>query len=208
MSLFLAFVMLLSSLNVSPLGVYATSVENEISIDGREESSTGDTEYEITPGKTSVTVTKAWNDANDRDGKRLNEVKVKLIKNVKQFSDVVVLNADNKWTYTWTELDAKENGKDVAYTVEENEVPTGYKAAVSGNAVKGFTITNSYTTENITINGTKVWEDNNNSDKVRPSEITVHLYADRRQHEYGSIYCPSASRDSRCFRVCLLRKQA
>lgn len=41
------------------------------------------------------------------------------------------LNADNKWTYAWSELAEKENGKAITYTVKEVGEVKGYTAVVS-----------------------------------------------------------------------------
>ncbi|MCW6667479.1 Cna B-type domain-containing protein, partial [Aerococcaceae bacterium NML190938] len=43
---------------------------------------------------------------------------------------------------------------------------------------KQFTLTNSHTPEVIEVSGKKTWEDANNQDGKRPSNITVHLIAD------------------------------
>nr|WP_283171713.1 Cna B-type domain-containing protein [Curtanaerobium respiraculi] len=56
--------------------------------------------------------------------------------------DAVELRGDNQWSYTWTGLAQKSNGKDVAYTVQEVGVPEGYTAAITGDATSGFTVTN------------------------------------------------------------------
>ena len=132
-----------------------------------------------TPGETSVTVTKAWNDSENQDGKRPNSVKVQLYADDKPEGEAVELSESNKWTYTWSKLAAKKAGKDITYTVKETGVlPEGYTSEVSGSAEKGFTITNNYTPETIEISGTKTWDDNNNQDGARPDSITVRLKAD------------------------------
>ena len=132
-----------------------------------------------TPGETSVTVTKAWNDSENQDGKRPNSVKVQLYADDKPEGEAVELSESNKWTYTWSKLAAKKAGKDITYTVKEtSELPEGYTSEVSGSAKEGFTITNSHTPETIEISGTKTWDDNNNQDGARPDSITVRLKAD------------------------------
>ena len=59
--------------------------------------------------------------------------------------DPVTLGADNQWTHTWTDLLQREDGSDIAYTVQEVGTPEGYTATVSGDATTGFTITNAHT---------------------------------------------------------------
>jgi len=110
-----------------------------------------------TPGKTSVTVVKEWDDANDQDGKRPGTIMVQLYANGEPSGDAVELSDGNQWTYTWTELDQKANGQDIVYTVEEVEVPEGYSSDTTGDAVSGYTITNTYTPETIDIYVGKIW---------------------------------------------------
>ncbi|WP_180349991.1 Cna B-type domain-containing protein, partial [Bacillus sp. D386] len=130
-----------------------------------------------TPGQTSVTVTKAWDDKDNQDGIRPESIKVQLKADGQAEGEAIVLNEANSWTYTWTDLDQKASGKDIVYTVEEDGVPKGYTTEVEGNATTGYTITNSYTPETVDISGTKTWDDKDNQDGVRPKSITVNLLA-------------------------------
>ena len=136
--------------------------------------------YDVTnsykPGKTSVTVTKAWDDSNNQDSKRPSSIEVQLYADGSAKGDKITLSESNKWTYTWTDLDEKKDGKDIAYTVQEVNVPDGYTSSISGDATKGYTITNSYKTQTVDISGTKVWSDQNNQYGVRPDNITIRLW--------------------------------
>ncbi|RVU96621.1 Cna B-type domain-containing protein [Coriobacteriales bacterium OH1046] len=125
-----------------------------------------------TPGKTSVTVTKAWDDANDQDGKRPGIIQVQLYADGQPSGGPVELSGGNQWSHTWTELDQKTNGRDIVYTVGEVEVPEGYTAVISGDATGGYTVTNSYTPETTSVLVTKRW--------VGPEggSVTVRLLAD------------------------------
>ena len=111
------------------------------------------TGYDITnsyaPGKTSVTVTKAWADNDDRGGHRPKEIKVQLKADRENSGEEITLNAENNWTYTWSDLDQKKAGKDIAYTVEETGKAVGYISTVTGNAEEGFIITNTITSVKI-----------------------------------------------------------
>ena len=78
-----------------------------------------DIENNCTPKKTSVTVTKRWNDSNDKDKIRPDSIKVQLYANGEKKGEAVQLKAENKWSYTWKDLPQKENGKDIKYTVKE-----------------------------------------------------------------------------------------
>ena len=110
-----------------------------------------------TPGKTSITVSKAWADANDQDGMRPDSVKVQLYANGVASGDPATLDADNGWTHTWTGLFMKDGGKDIVYAVQEVGVPAGYTAAITGDAASGFTVTNAHEPETVSVPVTKKW---------------------------------------------------
>ena len=131
-----------------------------------------------TPGKTSVTATKAWDDGADADGIRPTSVQLQLYANGVALGAPVAVDAASGWTHTWTNLNEKEAGADIAYTVEETDVPTGYTSATAGDATNGFTITNTHVLETTDISGTKTWDDADNQDGMRPQSITVNLLAD------------------------------
>ena len=133
-------------------------------------------------GKTSVKVAKAWDDSNDQDGLRPASVKVQLYADGVAAGGLVELNAADEWSYEWTGLDAKKDGKDVEYTVAEIDVPKGYTCEVSENAgEKGafsYQLTNKHETENTAVNVQKVWDDVDNADGLRPASMRVQLFAD------------------------------
>lgn len=81
----------------------------------------------------SVTVKKVWK-LND-GGTATDSVTVALYKNG-NMDRTVVLSDANRWTYTWDDLSAKDT-----WTVEEPEVPNGFKAVVERKG-SVFTITN------------------------------------------------------------------
>ena len=91
----------------------------------------------------------------------------------------MTLTASNNWLYTWKDLPMyKDGGTLIQYTVQETStLPDGYTSSITGSAKDGYVITNSYTPEKTTIEGTKTWDDNNNQDGKRPAQITVKLLA-------------------------------
>ena len=130
------------------------------------------------PGKTSLTVTKKWDDAENQDGLRPKTIKVQLYADGQELGKVVELSEDNKWTYTFSELDEKKDGKAVQYTVKETEVPEGYTQTVEATNPGQVVITNSHTPSKTKVQVTKKWDDANNQDGLRPASITVRLYKD------------------------------
>ena len=129
-----------------------------------------------TPEKTSVTVTKAWEDNDDQDGIRPEEITVILWANGQETEEQLVLNEENNWTGSFTALDKFAEGKEIVYYVEELEIE-GYETVIAGNQTEGYRITNSHTPEVIEISGSKTWDDANNQDGARPESITVNLMA-------------------------------
>ncbi len=125
--------------------------------------------------KTNVTVVKEWNDANNQDGIRPKSIEVKLMNDKKEIAKQT-LSEENNWTYTFENLEKKENGKNINYTVEEVRV-LGYTSVISGNVVNGYTITNTHTPEKTSVKVNKVWNDANNQDGIRPKKIDVILKA-------------------------------
>jgi len=131
-----------------------------------------------TPAKTSATVTKTWDDANDQDGKRTSSVVVQLYGNSVKVGGTVTLNAGNNWTHTWTNLPQNSKGSAVKYTVLEENIPAGYSVAVDDLNIGNMIITNTHIPEVVDVSGAKTWDDNNNEDENRPNEIIVNLLAD------------------------------
>ena len=129
------------------------------------------------PGKTSISVVKAWEDGNNQDGKRPADIKVQLYADGSKQGEEVTLNAGNQWSYTWSDLDEMKSGQKISYTVKEAGKVTGYDTVISGEAKTGYVITNSHTPELTNISGEKIWDDGDNQDGKRPESITVNLLA-------------------------------
>ena len=129
------------------------------------------------PGKTSISVIKAWEDGNNQDGKRPTDIKVQLYADGSKQGEEITLNAGNQWSYTWSGLDEMKSGQKISYTVKEAGKIAGYDTVISGEAKTGYVITNSHTPELTNISGEKIWDDGDNQDGKRPESITVNLLA-------------------------------
>lgn len=133
------------------------------------------------PEKISFTVENIWKDEDNKGKTRPENLEIQLNRNGKAFGEVIKLNNDNSWKYTFENLDKDENGKDIVYTVTEVNVPKNYEVTYSIFTDGKIVITNAYklTTPVVTkvdIDVEKVWVDNNNKDKTRPKYIDVQLY--------------------------------
>ena len=157
-----------------------TEIEYSITEEAVEDYTTTYDGYNVTnsytPEKTEVSVKKNWNDANNQDGLRPTSVTVKLYANGKDTGKTLLLNENNSWKASFTDLDKFANGEKIEYTVEEVKVE-GYTTTVEGSAANGFVITNSHTPEKTEVSGNKTWNDANNQDGKRPESITINLLA-------------------------------
>ena len=134
-----------------------------------------------------TTVTKVWDDADNQDGIRPDSIEIQLYKTVNETKTtmgdnykVTLTSGDDKvWqdaelTHTWEDLPKYENGSEITYTVAEITEVNGYNTTYSEDTL---TITNSHTPatiEETTV--TKVWDDADNQDGIRPDSIEVQLY--------------------------------
>lgn len=113
-----------------------------------------------------------WEDNNDQDGIRPDTVNIKLKGNDK-LVDSSELNEDVKWKHSFTNLPVRENGNEITYTAEENEIP-GYTTTIEKTDT-GYVFTNTHIPETVTVTVDKVWEDSEDQDGVRPDSIDVIL---------------------------------
>ena len=127
------------------------------------------------PSEKSITVNKIWNDSNNNDGIRPEQIEVRLIGKVgnnEVYNNTTIIKEEENWTYTFVNLPKYNDGKEITYTIDETKVPAGYTKNVDG-----YKITNTHTPEVIDLPVEKVWLDNNNQDGIRPTEIIVNLLA-------------------------------
>ncbi len=94
-----------------------------------------------TPNMTDITVTKVWDDMDNRHDFRPNDVTILLYANGEDTGLSPVLNVAMDWTDKFTDLPAYENGQEILYIVIEAEVKN-YKSEITGDSETGFTVTN------------------------------------------------------------------
>ena len=149
----------------------------EVTVAGYTSKVTGDAASGFTitnsysPETVDVKATKNWDDANNQDGKRPTKITINLLADgEKVASKEVQAAADGTWTATFEKLAKYKAGKEIKYTVTEEAVAE-YEATITD-----FTITNKYAPKEIDYKVTKVWNDANNQDGIRPESVTVQLY--------------------------------
>lgn len=124
------------------------------------------------PEITLRNISVVWEDNNDQDGLRPDTVSIKLKGNDK-FIDSSELNEDVKWKHSFTKLSVRENGNEITYTAEENEIPE-YTTSIEKTDT-GYVFTNTHIPETVTVTVDKVWEDSENQDGLRPNTINIKL---------------------------------
>ena len=119
-----------------------------------------------------ITVSKKW---AKNDG-YTQAVEVELLADGAKVK-TITLNSGNRWTQTVNVpvYKAGATGQAIVYNVNETTKINGYKASVSGTAEEGFTITNTYEPEKVSISVEKVWNDADNQDGKRPTSVTIKL---------------------------------
>ncbi|MBT1171536.1 Cna B-type domain-containing protein [Bifidobacterium sp. SO4] len=177
---------------VDPIAVTVTNA-GAVIINGKTVSSDDGKHLTVTDRSnvTSIRARKVWNDDNNRDGKR-KPARFQLQKstdggttwtNVGQEKVINESTSDAQAVVEWTDLPVREGGKEVKYQViEVNAGEGGYDTTRSdpvtgADGVSTTTFTNKYTPETVSVPVTKAWNDANNQDGLRPTEITVQLYA-------------------------------
>lgn len=131
------------------LGSFTNNVTGKITLEAT------DQEREIKTSKTTgieleriITVNKIWDDNNNIKGNRPQSVTVILTANGKEI-EKVELSDTNNWTYTFDDLQIKDNqGKEIVYDVKEEETNVGdlkyYDEPIIVNNGDTINITNKY----------------------------------------------------------------
>ena len=137
------------------------------------------------PEKTSIFIKKIWDDKNDKDKLRPDNIDVNIYRNNIKI-DTVTLSKYNNWEYSYSDLlKYDENDNEYIYTIDEVSRINGYTSSIDG-----FTITNTHIPkepEKINLFIKKTWNDFNNFDKIRPQSINVIICANKIEYKTISI---------------------
>ena len=126
---------------------------------------------------TTISGEKIWNDNNNQDGKRPQQITVELYAG-DDFVTSKEVNASSNWTYSFDNLYVYQKGHEnddsykINYAVKEKETTKDYTVSYDG-----YDIINTHEIEKTKVEGIKTWDDNDNQDGKRPKQITVELYA-------------------------------
>ncbi len=128
-----------------------------------------------------IPVTKIWEDDRNNDGFRPDSVTLTLegttandtVTFTRKMGGIVEAEnwTDDQWDTVFTGLPKYDD--DLApyqYTLTEEEVQA-YTTDITGNAMEGFTVTNTHADSMITFIIRKVWVDNDDQDGIRPNTV-------------------------------------
>lgn len=139
------------------------------------------------PATVDVTIVKKWDDDNDRDGMRPESVDIVLNgSDGKLYTGT--LSTENGYTCVFQSVPKYHDGGTlINYTIAEEKIP-GYTTTIAKDASGyKFTLTNTKPIETVTKTVSKVWEDSNNQDGLRPSAITIILTGDDGSRRVKSV---------------------
>lgn len=120
--------------------------------------------------KIKVSIEAKWEDCDDQDGIRPEDIIVYLLANGKNV-DAISLTEKNQWKCTLENLPEYGLNQKITYTVEVSGIE-GYETEIDG-----FTIKNSHKPATVSVEGKVIWEDDNNHDGLRPESVTIKLLA-------------------------------
>ena len=127
------------------------------------------------PETVDIPVEKIWKDGGNADGVRPEKITVHLFADGEEIDAVdITPDEDGSWKHTFRDLPKYRDGKEIEYSIAEDEVPE-YTTEIEEGTYR-ITNTHGYETTEKTV--TKEWVDGENADGVRPEKITVHLLAD------------------------------
>ena len=99
---------------------------------------------------TNVTVQKNWSDHENASGVRPSSVTVCLDADNADTGKTLVLTAAGNWTGAFTGLPKRENGRDIQYTIREEQT-AGYTSAVTQGIATTFVVTNTINRHTLTF---------------------------------------------------------
>lgn len=140
--------------------------------------------------KTDITVTKVWDDENNKAKKRTDKVILDVIgkdraEEVKQENiELTAKNADPKNSNVWsTKVSLQkydQDGKLIVYSAEEQGTPKFYTKSENGTTVTNKFVGDTTTMEKIKL--TKVWDDEGHTSK-RPQSVKFVVSGDEFNYE-------------------------
>ena len=128
-----------------------------------------------------MVISKFWDDNNSKH--RPEKIVVQVKKNVngvlENVGGPITLSASNQWTAHVTDLFMRQSGQTIQYTIEEVSKVNGYMTSceITVDAQGNYTVkVTNVLTGKVDIAGTKVWDDDDNRDGLRPDSVQLKIY--------------------------------
>lgn len=186
--------------NVTEVDTTSANGENfyKSTVSNKETDSKGNIEVTVTNkftleyinNKTDITVTKVWDDENNKAQKRTDKVILDVIgkdraEEVKQENiELTAENADpensNVWSTKVSLQKYDQDGKLIVYSAEEQDTPKFYTKSENGTTVTNKFVGDTTTMEKIKL--TKVWDDEGHTSK-RPQSVKFVVSGDEFNYE-------------------------
>ena len=136
-----------------------------------------------------ITITKEWDDDDDRDGLRPDTIDIELLADGKSLSPkrtvtlpIIGENGEKIWTYTFDNINTTDpEGNLIHYTFAEVKPdgeygpPEGYTSSIGIVGEDRYKLINKHIPEKTSISGEKTWEGDEELN-TRPQYIDVTLY--------------------------------
>ncbi|MDT2813952.1 Cna B-type domain-containing protein [Vagococcus carniphilus] len=131
--------------------------------------------------KTNFKGKKIWDGDDAVVNERPSLVKVQLLQNGNNYGEPKDVYANEDWQYEFTELPKvnNETGEDYLYSVKEIDGPKDYESSIVGNNIKNTYIK----AETISVEGEKIWQDNDDRAGKRPDSVEVILFQDGQRYD-------------------------
>ncbi|MDO4437296.1 MAG: FctA domain-containing protein [Coriobacteriaceae bacterium] len=142
----------------------------------------------------SLKVRKTWDDGDNRDGIRPEQVTVQLVENGTPVEGKTLTLSDaNKWQGSFDNLNRTDSkGNVIEYTLQEQSAP-GYHASISfDDQTATYVLENRHDPERTSVSGVKTWK--GDSADVRPDRIVVKLLANGKVVQSQTVR-PNASNE-------------
>ena len=117
---------------------------------------------------TEVTVTKIWDDNDNKDGNRPASITVHLYAGGEEITSAQLTEA-NGWTHTFMGLQPRVGDRRIHYSVKEDPV------AMYVTEIHGYTIRNIYRPETVSVTVRKEWDDEGTDGVFRPANVRMTL---------------------------------
>ena len=139
-----------------------------------------------------------WDDDNDRDGKRPENITIKLVRNSKEIGDLVVLDSSNNLSHTFDNVEYQdEEGNIYEYTFRKAVANKDYRYILKSpkkfDDRLEYNLIVKHEPEKIDVQGEKIWKGKktglftrqSESPANRPSSIKLKMY--KNGEEYKTI---------------------